>query len=194
MRRTNALIDCVHAHILIQLCCGVFVALRPFRPSLFLQLFYVFHTLLQFRRTEISEWKPDDDDRSGEVICEVESFRQFSSDDGKEEPPFALDLRKMTLQASDRIGCNAYRWVVGVVDSGGVVLQDLINLRGLLRLKENLDSIVRTCPPSTMITSPSFSRQTESEHRFSATRLSQCSGNYKKERRRSSLGEPRLQS
>lgn len=73
-RPTNTLIHCVHTHILVELRGGIFLAWWSFCLSLCFQILHILHALTQFRRTEISKWKTDDNHSSSKIVCEIESF------------------------------------------------------------------------------------------------------------------------
>lgn len=77
-KRTDTLVHGVHAHVLVQLSCGVLAAPAELRRGIgshgLLHIVDVFHPFLQFRGCQIGVWKSDDYYGAGKIVGEVQPF------------------------------------------------------------------------------------------------------------------------
>jgi hypothetical protein len=100
-RPTNTLIHRVHTHILVELRRRIFLAWRSFCPSPRFQLLHILHALTQFRRAKISKRKTDDNHSSSKIVCEIESFRQFRTND--------RELSEKSVEHTKIMGARTYQ-------------------------------------------------------------------------------------
>jgi hypothetical protein len=83
--RTNGLIHALHTNIFVQLCARIFRSRHTGYIEFPFELSDISHVFLEFERGEGREGETDDDDSAGESVGKVDTFREFGSNNGKEE-------------------------------------------------------------------------------------------------------------